>query len=648
MYYEILTPLLFDYPLTYRCDLSLSPGDLVKVPFRNKEIMGVVIEEKMGDVPIDKIKVVILKYDDALTLEHLIFIRKCAAYTFEPQGDVLKRILSGCILDKPSKEISFDGFKDNLATLSDIQQDAYTKIKTLFSGGYVCAFLDGVTGSGKTEVYFHLILDALKNGKQILVLQPEIALSTSWFKRFENAFGVKPLIWHSQITPAQKRDLWKWSVSGKPGVLVGARSALFLPLKNIGLIIVDEEHDASYKQEEQFIYQGRDMAVMRAYIEKCPILLCSATPSIETYENCNQNKYTSVRLDSRFQDAQLPDISLIDLKAHPVENFLSPPLIEKIQETFDKGEQSLLFLNRKGYAPLTLCKDCGVRVSCPNCALNLVEHKSPQRLVCHHCGYVQRYPKECSKCGEKDSYIPWGPAIGRLEETIKSSFPHARVESVASDEYRSPKDWEVLLKRIADKEIDIILATQILAKGHHFPGLTFIGVIDGDFSLNCIDLRAAERTFQLLSQVSGRAGRDGHKSCAMIQTHEVDHPVLKAFMEGKRDDFLDEEITLRKNQKLPPFAYYIGLIFAGGDKGKVEAFANKISIDLYEKFHKDLMILGPIIAPLSFLKNKHRYRILLKSFKSPFALENVRAYLLSLKISPAVSMKIDVDPYHFL
>ncbi len=648
MYYEILTPLIFDYPLTYRCDFDLKPGDLVKVPFRNKEIMGVVIEEKLGNINSEKIKDVILKYDDTLTQEHLTFIKKCAAYTFEPQGDVLKRILSGCILDKPSKEISFQGFTDNLAILSNIQKDAYENIKKLFCGNYVCAFLDGVTGSGKTEVYFHLILDALKNGKQVLVLQPEIALSTSWFKRFENAFGVKPLIWHSQITPAQKRDLWKWSISGKSGVLVGARSALFLPLKNIGLIIVDEEHDSSYKQEEQFIYQGRDMAVMRAYIEKCPILLCSATPSLETYENCNQNKYQSIKLESRFQNAALPDISLIDLKSYPVENFLTPPLISKIQETFDKGEQSLLFLNRKGYAPLTLCKDCGIRVACPNCALNLVEHKSPQRLVCHHCGYVQKYPKECSKCGAKDSYIPWGPAIGRLEETIKSLFPQAHIESVASDEYRSPKDWEILLKRISDKEIDIILATQILAKGHHFPKLTFIGVIDGDFSLNCIDLRAAERTFQLLSQVSGRAGRDGDKSCAMIQTHEVDHPVLKAFMEGKRNDFLDEEILLRKNQKLPPFSYYIGLIFSSEDKGKIESFAKKISIELYEKFHKDVMILGPIIAPLSFLKNKHRYRILLKSFKNPLALEKVRSYLLSLKLPSTVSMKIDVDPYHFL
>ena len=647
-YYNVLVPLPFDHPFTYKSDLELDTGDLVKVPFRNRELLGVILQ-KSTVLDHSKIKDIALKYDEKLQEKTLTFIEKTALYTFEKRGEVLKQILSGAILDKPSKSITFENFTNNLAILNESQESAYNAITDFFStSNYACALLDGITGSGKTEVYFHLILDALLKNKQILVLQPEIALSTSWLKRFEKAFGIKPLVWHSKISPAQKRDLWKWAISGKPGVLVGARSALFLPFKELGFIIVDEEHDGSYKQEEQFVYHGRDMAVLRAHIHQCPILLASATPSLETYVNATNGKYKSVELHARFQDASLPDIELIDLKDSPPGEFLSPKLLGKLQENFDKGEQSLIFLNKKGYAPLTICKDCGIRISCPNCALYLVEHKFPQRLICHHCGFISKYPKVCLKCKGEETYMPWGPGIDRMEEELIQLFPTARIQSITSDNQPSPKEWETLLLKISNKEIDIILATQILAKGHHFPKLTFIGVIDGDFSLNCLDLRAAERTFQLLSQVSGRAGREGDKSLAMIQTHDPQHPVLKAFSDLKRDDFLAHEIQSRSSQNLPPFSYYIALIFASKDKIEVEHFSKKIAASIYESFNKDLRILGPIIAPIAFLNKKYRYRILLKSSKNPFGLQDLRSFLLRLKVPSKISIKIDVDPYHFL
>jgi primosomal protein N' (replication factor Y) len=622
---------------------------LVKVPFRNREILGIVLEQVFQPENIHKIKNILLKYDKIIENHTLEFIQKSALYTFAPQGEVLRSILSGAVLDKKPKEIVFDSFENNLSVLNESQESAYLEIKNLFlEEKFTCALLDGITGSGKTEVYFHLILDALKKNQQILVLQPEISLSTSWIKRFEKAFGIKPLVWHSKITPAGKRDLWEWSLSGKPGVLVGARSALFLPFKGLKLIIVDEEHDGSYKQEEQFIYHGRDMAVMRAYIEKCPILLASATPSIETYLNVQNGKYKSIALDSRFQDAVLPDIELIDLNESPAENSLSDPLFKKLEETFHKGEQSLLFLNKKGYASLTICKECNTRISCPNCALYLVEHKFPQRLICHHCGFTRKYPKICIHCKAEDSHVPWGPGIDRLEEELIKRFPNARIKAISGDDQLSPKEWEDLLNKISGKEFDIVLATQILAKGHHFPKLTFIGVIDGDFSLNCLDLRASERTFQLLSQVSGRAGREGGKSLAMIQTHDPSHPVLKAFCAFNRDDFLAHEIKSRLKQNLPPFSHYVALIFSSEDRIEVEHYAKKISTQLYEKFRKDLTILGPIIAPIAFLRKRHRYRILLKSPKNPLGLQDLRVFLLSLKIPSKIILKIDVDPYHFL
>ncbi len=647
-YYDVLVPLPFDHPFTYKSDLELTRGDLVKVPFRHRELLGVVMGESTSSLS-TKIKDISLKYEDQFHETILTFIEKTAFYTFETRGEVLRQILSGAMPDKASKNITFENFSNNLATLNESQEAAYLEIKAFFStSNYACGLLDGITGSGKTEVYFHLILDALLKNQQILVLQPEIALSTSWLKRFERAFGIKPLVWHSKISPAQKRDLWKWALSGKPGVLVGARSALFLPFKSLGFMIVDEEHDGSYKQEEQFVYHGRDMAVLRAHIDQCPILLASATPSIETYVNTQNGKYKSFELHARFQNASLPDIELVDLKESPPTEFLSPKLLEKLQENFNKGEQSLIFINKKGYASLTICKDCGLRISCPNCALYLVEHKFPQRLICHHCGFVAKYPKVCTKCEGEETYMPWGPGIDRMEEELVKLFPTARIQSITSDNQPSPKEWETLLFKISNKEIDIILATQILAKGHHFPKLTFIGVIDGDFSLNCLDLRASERTFQLLSQVSGRAGREGDKSLAMIQTHDPEHPVLKAFSALKRDDFLAHEIQSRKNQNLPPFSYYIALIFASKDKIEVEHFAKKIASEIYQNFRKDFTIFGPIIAPIAFLKQQHRYRILLKSPKSPFALQDLRSLLLGLKIPAKISIKIDVDPYHFL
>ena len=643
-YFNILLPLSLEQPFTYESDLNLKTGDIVLVPFRKRELVGVVWEENI-ETSSDKIKSVLKSFDARLSPNHLKFLEKCALYNFQTLGETLRQFLSGADFEKKPREIEFLIQDYSLHALNAEQENAH---KALSVNHYQTFLLDGVTGSGKTEVYFHTICDVLKSGKQVLVLQPEIALSTTWMQRFEKSFHHKALLWHSGVTPAKKRDIWNFVRNQNTGVIVGARSALFLPFNNLGLIIVDEEHDSSYKQEERFIYSARDMAVLRGSIENCPVVLCSATPSIETWNNIELKKYEHVRIHNRFQNAKLPNIQLIDLNEEPVENFLSEKLLGKLRENFEKNEQSLLFLNRKGYAPLTICKSCRHRVCCINCDLNLVEHRNPKRLVCHYCGFIQKYPKTCQKCKEEDSYVPWGPGIHKIEEILKEKIPTARIRTITGDESYTFDEWQTLLGEIIDHKIDIVLGTQILAKGHHFPKLTLVGVIDGDFSLNTLDLRSAERTYQILCQVSGRAGREGDESFAYIQTHNTESPVLKSFMNNDRDSFLESERNLRKKNLMPPFSFYIGLLFSGKVEKEVEQFAKKVTRFIYEHFKNDLQIFGPIPAPLSFLNKKYRFRVLLKSSKNPMSLNSLRKSLVTLKTPSTINMQINVDPYSFL
>ena len=438
--------------------------------------------------------------------------------------------------------------------LSPDQQSAVDSIVHP-GGGPSVSLIDGVTGSGKTEVYFEAVADALRRGRQVLILLPEIALTSAFLERFEQRFGCKPAEWHSDIAPRAREKVWRQAASGDIRVVAGARSALFLPFAELGLIVVDEEHDSAYKQEDRVFYNARDMAVVRAHIGGFPAILASATPSIESRVNADSGKYNSIHLPERFGGAELPDLSLIDMRKHPPERggFLSPTLIDAVGSTIEAGEQALLFLNRRGYAPLTLCRVCGHRFECPDCSSWLVEHRFRNQLQCHHCGHTERTPEACPECGTLDHLVACGPGVERIAEEVERHFPDARTILLSSDMMGGVKRLRLELEAIAKGEVDIVIGTQLVAKGHNFPMMTLVGIVDADLGLANGDPRAAERTFQLLSQVTGRAGRFGKKSRGMLQTYQPGHPVIQAIVSGDRETFYAREIEERERAKLPPF-----------------------------------------------------------------------------------------------
>ena len=427
--------------------------------------------------------------------------------------------------------------------------------------------LDGVTGSGKTETYFAALAAALAKGRQALVLLPEIALGAQWLERFRERFGALPAQWHSDISEAERRDTWRAVAAGRARVVVGARSALFLPFPELGLIVVDEEHDTSYKQEDGVIYQARDMAVLRASLAHIPIVLVSATPSLETVVNVARGRYQRVALPRRHASAELPTVRLVDMRRERIEagRFLAPPLVAELAATFEAGEQALLFLNRRGYAPLTLCRACGHRFECPSCTAWLVEHRFTGRLLCHHCGHAEAVPACCPECLAAGALVPCGPGVERLLEEVTARFPAARAALMVSDLLSGPRAAAELAQAMTERRYDVLIGTQIVAKGHHFPMLTLVGVVDADLGLTGGDLRAAERTYQLLHQVGGRAGRAEHKGRVLIQTFMPDQPVMKALASGDRDRFLEAEAAARRAAGLPPFGRLAALIVSAGD-----------------------------------------------------------------------------------
>lgn len=511
--------------------------------------------------------------------------------------------------------------------------------------------LDGITGSGKTEVYFDAIATALEEGKQTLILLPEISLSTQWIQRFTDRFGAPPVVWHSDITPPKRRKAWRQILEGEAKVVVGARSALFLPYPHLGLIVVDEEHESAYKQEEGVIYNARDMAVVRGRMEKCPVVLVSATPSLETLENAQTGKYAWLKLTSRHGQASLPDIHIIDLRNRKKRQgeeprWISAPLQEAIQVVIDNQQQSLVFLNRRGYAPLTLCQACGERVSCPNCSAWLVEHKKYDRLLCHHCGHLQQKPKECPKCGDKENMLACGPGVERVAEELEKLFPTARLEIMASDVMTSVNKLQAVINDLHKGKIDIVVGTQMVAKGHHFPNLTVVGVVDADLGLAGGDLRSGERTYQLLNQVSGRAGREELPGRVYLQTFNPDHPVLKALLSGQREDFLSIETAGRQMNQLPPYGRLAALIISARDKAIVETYTRALARVIPRKDGLD--ILGPAPAALSMVRGWYRYRFLIKATKEIRLQPIIRAWIESLHCPSQIKLQIDIDPYSFL
>ncbi len=509
------------------------------------------------------------------------------------------------------------------------------------------SLLDGVTGSGKTEVYFEAMAAALAQGRQVLLLLPEIALTGTFLRRVEERFGVPPAEWHSAVRPRERERVWRGVATGEARIVVGARSALFLPWARPGLFVVDEEHDPAFKQEDGVNYHARDMAVLYGSLGRFPVILASATPSLESLWNAGKGRYGHVKLDARYGKATLPDVSLLDMRAEKMASgeWIAPALTEAVGEKLNAGDQVLLFLNRRGYAPLTLCRSCGFRVACPSCASWLVEHRFRAKLACHHCGHEEPVPANCPSCGQEDSLVPCGPGVERLAEEAVQRFPEARIAILSSDLSRGQLLSDVLLS-IARGEHNLIIGTQLVAKGHHFPGLTLVGVIDADLALETTDPRAGERTWQMLAQVSGRAGRGEKAGRAIVQTYMPDHPLMQALAAGDRDKFLAHESGIRERAMLPPFGRMAGIVISAADAESAGRFARGLRALVPET--KDVQVLGPAPAPLSMVRGRYRFRYLVMCAREVDIQAYLRQWLGGVKPKGSVRLTVDVDPYSFL
>jgi primosomal protein N' (replication factor Y) len=516
------------------------------------------------------------------------------------------------------------------------------------SGAFSVTLLDGVTGSGKTEVYFEAIAECLRHGRQALVLLPEIALSSQWLERFTARFGAAPGVWHSDLTSRVRRMTWRAVAEGGASVVVGARSALFLPFPDLGLVVVDEEHETAFKQEDGVVYHARDMAVVRARLCAAACVLASATPSLETLTNVQAGRYGHVTLPGRHAGAALPSVGLIDLRATPPErgHFLSPPLVAAVRDALDRGEQPMLFLNRRGYAPLTLCRHCGHRMECPNCTAWLVEHRALRRLQCHHCGHTVPIPETCPACGAAHSLTAVGPGVERITEEAAALFPDARRLVMASDTLPGPDAAAAAARAIVAREVDLIVGTQIVAKGWHFPHLTLVGVVDADLGLAGGDLRAAERTVQLLHQVAGRAGRAEAPGRVLLQTFSPDHPVMRTLEAGDLAGFMAQEAAQRRPGHWPPFGRLAALIVSADQAPEADALAQ--TLGRAAPRGDGITVLGPAPAPLAVLRGRHRRRLLLKTRRDVAVQPILRAWLAAVRIPRGARVDVDVDPVSFL
>jgi primosomal protein N' (replication factor Y) len=534
--------------------------------------------------------------------------------------------------------------------LSDGQREAANELVAAMGEEHPpVILLEGVTGSGKTEVYFEAVAEAIRTGRQALILMPEIALTAQFLDRFATRFGVKPATWHSGVTGRRRERLYTAIAAGDVKVVAGARSALFLPYADLGLIIVDEEHETAYKQDDGVHYHARDMAVVRGKIENAPVVLASATPSIESRVNVERGRYRHVRLPERFGGRSMPQIRAVDLRkeAIPKGRWLSPTLVTAVEDTVARGEQALLFLNRRGYAPLTLCRACAHRYECPNCSSWLVDHRFRRSLVCHHCGHVERTPHACVECGSIDSLVPCGPGVERIAEEAAALFPDKRCIVLSSDFPGGTERLRGELSAIAAGEFDIVIGTQLVAKGHNFPLMTLVGVLDADIGLTSGDPRAAERTFQMLQQVTGRAGRGEKPGRALVQTWQPDHPVIAALISGDAERFYEEETRVREMAGLPPFGRLASLIVSAAEREAAEAHARAMA--LVAEPPPGVTVLGPAEAPLALIRGRYRFRLLVKSEREVDLQAYLRGWMARCpKIRGNTRVSIDVDPQSFL
>ncbi len=534
--------------------------------------------------------------------------------------------------------------------LSPDQSAAAARIcESMETGAYGTWLLKGVTGSGKTEVYLEAVATCLRQGRQALVLLPEIALSAEFLKRVEARFGARPAEWHSGVTMTERRRCFRMVSQGNAGLVVGARSALFLPFRDLGLIVVDEEHDQSYKQEDGVHYHARDMAVLRASITSAQVILASATPSLESWANAKAGKYKRVDLHERFGVAEMPVITSIDLRAHAPDRgrWISAPLIEAVRTRLGRGEQSLLFINRRGYAPLTVCRACGHQIGCDQCDARMVEHRFKGQLMCHQCGASKPMPEACPQCHEVGKLVAVGPGVERLAEEAEALFPDARIAILSSDLAQSARAMKARIEEIASGQADVVIGTQIVAKGHNFPLLTLVGVIDADLGLQGGDLRAAERTFQLMRQVAGRAGRADRKGAALLQTHQPDHPVIRAIISGDDEGFWAAEATQRQTAGVPPYGRMAGIILSSPDVAQVFDLATAMSRQIAPLSEIGAQVFGPAPAPIARIRGRHRVRLLIKAAKGAPIQAAIAAWVAQFRLPANMRLTVDIDPQSF-
>ena len=562
-------------------------------------------------------------------------------------------VASGAVLEtEQPRDLPFpklDPARAGKSLNPDQSAAAATLAEGMRAGSYRTTLLKGVTGSGKTEVYLEAVAECLRLGRQALVLLPEIALTAEFLDRVEARFGARPGEWHSGASLSERRRLWKMAGAGEVQLVVGARSALFLPFRDLGLIVIDEEHDGSYKQDEGVLYSARDMAVLRASFASAQVVLASATPSLETWVNAEAGKYARINLSARFGVAELPEMAAIDMREQHMANnqWISPALASEVTARLAEGEQAMLFLNRRGYAPTTVCRGCGHQIGCDHCDARMVEHRFLKRLVCHQCGETKPVPETCPACGVAGKLAPIGPGVERLAEEVAERFPQARLAVLSSDLFTTARALKEAIHEIAAGGADIIIGTQIVAKGHNFPLLTLVGVIDADLGLMGSDMRAAERTFQLMRQVAGRAGRAERKGRALLQSHQPDHPVIRAILGGDEEAFWRAEAEARRAEGVPPYGRMAGIILSGPDPEPLFQLGEALARGSAPLRAAGAELYGPAPAPIARVRGKHRVRMLIKAPRTTPLQSAIRAWLAPFKIPNSIRLAVDIDPQSF-
>jgi len=653
---NILLPIKFDQAFTYSVDasLDLKKGDYVLVPFRSKEIVGVVWEKDIKAPKNIKIKKIISKINfPSLSEKNIEFIKRFSEYNLSSLGMTSKLFFyeKGFLSLLKNKNLS-DYEEYNIQNiqkenLSQVQKKSLKEIiKNLELKKYSTTLIHGVTGSGKTLIYFEIIKQALKKNAQVLVLLPEIALTKQIAQRFKDYFGAEPALWHSSIGDKKKKIIWKGMSENKIKLVLGARSAIFLPFQDLKLIVIDEEHDSSYKQEEGVSYNARDMSILKASIENFPVLLISATPSVESYYNSKNNKYFYVSLNERYKNISLPKIEIIDLVKEPAEKgkFISNYLIPKIRKIIQEKNQVLFFLNRRGHSTYIMCYDCKKRLVCPNCSLGLIFHQSSKEAICHYCDYKTNLIQKCNNNKNCD-FTFYGLGIERIFEEVQLLFPEQKIQIFSSDSIHN-KDSEKIIKDIEDNNIPILVGTQLISKGFHFPSLNCIVVVNSDTNFLGSDIRASEKNFQLLQQLSGRAGREENKAVVFLQTNDSNNKILHSLSSSDPKVFYEEELAFRKKANLPPFSKLISVILSGINQFEVMKTAKQLkhSFSAQEK----IKIFGPVTAPIFKIRGKYRVRLLLKYNLSIFPQKFIKDWLNINDIAKNIKLEVDVDPINFL